>query len=382
MDLGKVEHILRSLGAKTQAAHGKVRCNCLLAPWTHPRGRDQKPSMVILQGKYGDPIYSCLGCHERGSLRDLLCFIWMKTGISTIRHIEVLDGEAEKVPEGVDRAVYEVRRRVRSVSHGDVQRKALARKVKEEGDDGEPWHDPEAIRKAEAVKELPWAEYEPFTGSIPRYALDRGLTVETCREWELGHDKRMKRLLIPMRDRKGRLVAVSGRIYVDDCPRCAVEYITVEDGVNPLTGKMTHKDVCPSCNRQPPPKYLHSKGFIRNLHLYGEHRVMDGRERVYVVEGQLDALMLWQWGYRPVVALLGSYPGESQIEKLVAYYDRLIIVPDGDKAGDEMATNIEGGVAWRIPVAVRRPPDKKDPGNLGRSGCLDLLGPPPVEIAA
>jgi len=378
MDLGKVEYIIRSLGAKTQVAHGKVRCNCLLAPWTHPRGRDQKPSMVILQGKYGDPIYSCLGCHERGSLRDLLCFIWMKTGISTIRHIEVLDGEAEKIPEGVNPAVYEVRRRVRAISHDDVQRKAVLRKVRDGDEDGgEPWHDPEAIIKAEAVQELPWSEYEPFVGSIPRYALDRGLTVETCREWELGHDKRMKRLLFPMRDRKGRLVAVSGRIYVDNCPRCAVDYTTVEDGVNPLTGQVVYKEVCPLCGRTPPPKYLHSKGFVRNLHLYGEHRVLDGRERVYVVEGHLDVLKLWQAGYRPAVALLGSYPGESQIEKLVAYYERLIVVPDADRAGDEMAANIEAGVAWRIPVVVRRPPEGLDPGKMTVEQFHDLLGEPP-----
>jgi hypothetical protein len=382
MDLRKIEHILRSLGAKTEVAHGKVRCSCLLAPWTHPRGRDQKPSMVILKGRFGDPIYSCLGCHERGSLRDLLCFLWMKTGISTIRHIEVLDGESETVPEGVNPAVRQVRRRVSAVSFDDVQRKAIERRLREGSEDGKPWFNPESIKKAEAVKELPWAEYEPFVGSIPRYALDRGLTVETCKEWELGHDKKMKRLLFPMRDRKGRLVAVSGRIYIDDCPRCRLDYITIEDGVNPLTGKTVYKEVCPSCNREPPPKYLHSKGFIRNLHLYGEHRVQDGRECVYVVEGHLDALLLWQWGYRPVVALLGSYPGESQIEKLVSYYERLIVVPDGDAAGDEMAENIKAGIAWRIPVAVRRPPDKEDPGSLGRDGCRDLLGPPPVEIAA
>jgi 5S rRNA maturation endonuclease (ribonuclease M5) len=377
MDLSRVEHIIRSLGARTEVKHGKIRCNCLLAPWTHPRGRDQKPSMVILNGKHGDPIYTCLGCHETGTLRDLLCFLWMKTGVSTFRHIEVLDGEAEKVPEGIDPVMRQARRRVSNVSLDDVHRKFITKMVKEKDEDAVPWHDGNSLKKAGEVPEIPWVEYEPYAGSIPRYAFSRGLTVETCREWELGHDRLMKRLLFPMRDRQGRLVAISGRIYVDDCPRCGVKYVQVEGGTKPMTGEPAIREVCPSCNQEPPPKYLHSQGFVRNLHLYGEHRVLDGRERVYVVEGHIDVLKLWQAGYRPVVALLGSYPGQSQVEKLVAYYDRVIVVPDADKAGDEMASLLEAAVAWRIPVVVRRPPEKKDPGEMTVQELRDLLGEPP-----
>lgn len=376
MDLGKVEHIIRSLGARTEVKHGKIRCNCLLAPWTHPKGQDRKPSMAILKGKHGDPIYTCLGCHKTGVLRDLLCFLWMKTGVSTFRHIEVLDGEAEKVPEGVDPVVRRVRRRASSVTVEDVHRKFIAKKVQEEDEDAVPWHDGDSLKKAEEVPEIPWSEYEPYARSIPRYALSRGLTFETCREWQLGHDRLMKRLLFPMRDRRGRLVAISGRIYVDNCPRCGVDYGEVEGGAHPLTGERIIKKVCSSCGREPPPKYLHSDGFKRNLHLYGEHRVLDGRERVYVVEGHIDVLRLWQVGYRPVVALLGSHPGQSQVEKLVAYYDRVIVVPDADRAGDKMASLLEAGIAWRIPVVVRRPPEQKDPGEMTVEELRDLLGEP------
>jgi DNA primase len=130
------------------------------------------------------------------------------------------------------------------------------------------------------------------------------------------------------------------------------------------------------------PKYLHNDGFDRNLLLFGEHRIKDGNDLVYVVEGHLDALLLWQWGYRPVVSLLGSFPGAAQIEKLVAYYERLLVVPDGDAAGEKMVEDIRAGVAWRIPVMARMPKKGKDPGSLGQQGCLELLGSPPVRIAA
>jgi len=394
VNTGKVEAIVKALGARDVTVKGnKVRCNCLLAQWTHPKGRDQKPSMVILEGTRGDPIYACRACHEKGSLRDLLCFYWTKTGHSTMRFIEVLDGETEKIPEGSNPDFFRQKRRVQLVSKVELDRAAITRRVEEAGD-GTAWHDKEALRKAAAVPVIPWSHYEPFVGSVPRFALDRGLMTSTCKTWELGHDKRMRRLLFPMRDRDQRLVAISGRRYA--CQWCGSQNIIQEnrctecrklepDGVLECSkcGSPTDdEERCAGCKRPMPPKYLHSDGFQRNYHLYGEHRVEDGSGLVYVVEGHIDALMLWQWGYRPVVALLGSAPGAAQVEKLVAYYEKVLVVPDGDEAGDKMVTDLKAMIAWRIPVMSRHPKRGKDPGSLGREGCRDLLGPPPVMVAA
>lgn len=394
MNTGKVEAIVKALGARDVTVKGnKVRCNCLLAQWTHPKGRDTKPSMVILEGTYGDPIYACRACHEKGSLRDLLCLYWTKTGRSTMRFIEVLDGEAEKIPEGSNPEFFRQKRRVQLVNKTEIDRAAITRRVEEAGD-GSAWHDKEMLRKAAEVPVIPWSHYEPFAGSIPRYALDRGLMTATCKEWELGHDKRMRRLLFPMRDRDQRLIAISGRRYA--CQWCGSQNIIQEnrctecrklepDGVLECSkcGKPTDdEERCAGCKRPMPPKYLHSDGFKRNLHLYGEHRVDDGGGLVYVVEGHLDALLLWQWGYRPVVALLGSAPGAAQVEKLIAYYEKVLVVPDGDEAGDKMVDDLKAMIAWRIPVMARRPKRGKDPGSLGLVGARDLLGPPPVTIAA
>lgn len=370
--ISKVDALLRAMGAREVRPKGdKVECTCLLAPWTHAGGRDSRPSMVLFEGRYGDLIYACQGCHERGAVRDLLCFIWMKTGQSTIRWIEWLDGQAEQVPEGVDVKIYRQRRRVERLSKAEVDLAALRRRAEESrGEQDGPWHDPGALQAAAEVPEISWAQYEPFVGSVPPYALQRGLTVETCREWELGHDKRGKRLLFPMRDRQGRLVAISGRRYA--CQYCGTKRtMKGEDKV----------ERCVGCKREMPPKYLHSDGFKRNLCLYGEHRVQDGSACVYVVEGHLDVLKVWQAGYRPAVALLGSHPGPSQVEKLVAYYDRVMVVPDGDGAGADMASKLEAMVAWRVPVAIRKPENGKDPGELSPEELLDLLGPPTSPVS-
>lgn len=391
MNLHKVELIVKSLGARDVTVKGnKVRCNCLLAPWTHLKGRDSNPSMVILEGRYGDPIYACRACHEKGSLRDLLCFIWMK-GFDTFQYIELLDGEVEKVERGINPVFHSQKRKVLDVKKTNLDRMMIQARVEAHGD-GKAWHDKEALKLADKVAELPWFKYEPFIGSVPKYALERGLTVETCKTWKLGHDKRMRRLLIPMFDRRGRLVAVSGRRY--GCQWCGseksvkenrcVECGNLESDLVNVCSKCGHatsdKERCAGCKKNLPPKYLHNDGFVRNLHLFGEDRMQDGNSLVYVVEGHLDALMLWQWGYRPVVALLGSHPGAAQIEKLVAYYDRVLVVPDGDDAGEKMVEALRGGIAWRIPLMSRVPKNGKDPGSLGQDGCLELLGPPPVSI--
>jgi hypothetical protein len=66
----------------------------------------------------------------------------------------------------------------------------------------------------------------PLKIELPPYASDpkpegRGISPEVLREWEIGHDVSMRRLLFPLRDRKGRLMAVSGRLYeTKHCVRC------------------------------------------------------------------------------------------------------------------------------------------------------------------
>lgn len=353
MDAYTLATMAQGLGASQVTTHGtKIQCTCLLAPWTHRYARDGSPSMVIfVEGRHGDPIYSCLGCHEKGSLRDLLCFLWMRTGHSTMHWIEVLDGEADPDAKPAIRAK---RRKLSGLTYEQTRQKRVVAAVRKvDPNQKGPWYDYQAIAMADAVPEIPATEWEPFAGSIPRYALNRGWTVETCKAWELGHDAKMKRLLFPLRDRRGRLVAVSGRLYAEDCVFCQ----------GPMRRPEDERASCALCGRNEPPKYLHSKGFKRNLLLYGEH-MKEGRHHVFVVEGHPDVISMWQSGFKPVVGLLGSSPGASQIEKLVAGYDKVITVGDGDKAGVEMNAKVREMIAGRVPVVTVELPPKVDPDSL------------------
>lgn len=367
MDVYAIESMVRQLGAERISVSGsKVQCSCLLAQWTHSSGRDTSPSMVIfVEGKHGDPIYSCLGCHEKGSLRDLLCFIWMKTRQSTLHWIDILDGEGDPVAKPEFRRA---RKKLAGFDYAKARQRRLATKVETITKRDGKWWDYMAIAEADKVTPIPEDEYAPHAGSVPRYALDRGLTIETCKAWELGHDERMKRLLFPMRNRAGQIVAISGRLYA--CPRCSSTEVKKVKG---------ERDRCGACNLGLPPKYLHSEGFKRNLFLYGENRQNEGSKHVYVVEGNLDAPLMWQVGYRPVVALLGSSPGAAQVEKLVAWWDAITVVGDGDKAGYDLGVKLKKAVNDRVPVKAPRLPDGMDPGKLAVEApevLEEILGPP------
>jgi len=383
--LGTLAALARDLGAReVRERAGKVTCSCLMARWTHFGGHDTKPSMVLYpHGRYGEPIYKCMGCHEEGALRDLVLEHWAATGRNLMHWVMALDGDGEARP-------VKASERLRAIPDepGFRRRQHLHNEVVKRFEDGRPFYDYRSLAEADAVAEIPADVYTPYRGSVPRYALDRGLTIETCKDWDLGHDRDGRRLLFPIRDHRDRLVAISGRLYSQVCIHCDGPIVR---GERDSEGKRI-RDYCRDCRRFEPPKYLHTDGFKRNLVLYGEHRRQDNVDgNVFVVEGHLDMIHLWQAGYRPVVAMLGSHPGPCQIEKLIAYWGRRItVVPDGDPAGIKMVAKIKQLVADRVPVTSRKLPDKADAASLlvahqrGELSTTDLhaiLGEPTVQPA-
>ncbi len=404
MDSYRLADIVRGIGGdRVSVAGDRVRCVCLLARWTHAKGYDTHPSMVLFpEGSHGDPIYTCLGCHESGSLRDLILDLWTQRRVNLMNWIEVVDEETS-VEDAEERSKSQradglAEREQDYVYRSSAARKALRKATRSQFKPqapGKPFYDYKAAEIE--LEEIPYARYAPNAGSVPRYALDRGLTIETCKAWELGHDKYGKRLLFPMRDRKGRLVAISGRLY--ECPSCGLgPPETVSPNVCTACGETVYgnldvDDHCPKCDHiemkrqravcakclwKSPPKYLHSKGFKRNFILYGENRIRidktDGR--LYVVEGNADVPAMWQLGYRPVVATLGSWPSQNQVEKMIRDADRIILVADGDQAGQDFATKMKKLVADRIPLTLKELPSGTDPNSL-MEGIEEFIGPPP-----
>jgi DNA primase len=128
---------------------------------------------------------------------------------------------------------------------------------------------------------------------------------ETGRE---SYDRFRGRLMIPIRDQRGRVIAFGGRIL--------------------SSGE---------------PKYLNSPEtpiFDKGRTLYNLDKAAPAARksgRMVVVEGYMDAIMIAQAGITEVVAPLGTALTEAQMEKLWTTVNTPLLCFDGDSAGQRAA---------------------------------------------
>lgn len=85
-------------------------------------------------------------------------------------------------------------------------------------------------------------------------------------------------------------------------------------------------------------KYVNTV-YPKTEHLYGLNITWPyclKERKVYVVEGNVDTLMMYQHGIKNVVGMLGSTIRATQLCLLGRFVDEIIFVPDGDTAGEKL----------------------------------------------
>ncbi len=158
-------------------------------------------------------------------------------------------------------------------------------------------------------------------------------------------DRFRDRLMFPIADRRGRVIAFGGRLLPGA----------------PATG-------------DPPPKYLNSPEspiFQKGRTLYGLGLARDAirqRGRAVVVEGYLDVIALAQADVREVVAPLGTALTVDQLAVLGRFTERVVACFDGDAAGRRAAARsfpvfIEAGL-WGRGIFL---PEGEDPDTFVRT---------------
>ena len=136
--------------------------------------------------------------------------------------------------------------------------------------------------------------------------VEAGLLIKV--EEKTPYDRFRGRLMIPIRDPRGRTIAFGGRI-IGDCE----------------------------------PKYLNSPEtplFDKGHTLYNLDKAAPATRktgRVLVVEGSMDVIALAQAGFREAVATLGTALTEPQLERLWRLAEVPILCFDGDSAGQKAA---------------------------------------------
>ncbi len=122
------------------------------------------------------------------------------------------------------------------------------------------------------------------------------------------YDAMRDRVIFPIRDFRGRVIAFGGRVLTDEKP-----------------------------------KYLNSPEspvFHKGQELYGlyEAKQAPGRlERVIVVEGYMDVVALAQYGITNAVATLGTATSTTHVERLFRLVPEVCFCFDGDAAGRKAA---------------------------------------------
>lgn len=177
--------------------------------------------------------------------------------------------------------------------------------------------------------------------------IDAGLLIENA-ETGKRYDRFRDRVMFPIRDSRGRVIAFGGRVLGDDKP-----------------------------------KYLNSPEtpvFHKGQELYGlfearkHNRNLD---EIIVVEGYMDVIALAQQGLRNAVATLGTATSEEHLKRLFRVVPNVLFCFDGDQAGRN--------AAWRALEAAlsslqdgRRArflflPEGEDPDTLVRSEGTDAF---------
>jgi DNA primase len=164
-------------------------------------------------------------------------------------------------------------------------------------------------------------------------ALDAGLVLESQRGGF--YDRFRGRVIFPIRDLSGRLIAFGGRIVDGE----GAKYVNSPEGA------------------------LYSKR--RNLYLlHAAKNAIREKKRAVLVEGYMDALRLHIHGYSETVASLGTALTEEQAKLLKRFADRCYICYDSDTAGQEatlrgMYTLQNSGLdVYVISLPVGKDPDE------------------------
>ena len=145
------------------------------------------------------------------------------------------------------------------------------------------------------------------------------------------HDLFRNRLMFPIMDVMGRVVAFGGRVLDDSLPK----YINS------------------------PETPVYTKG----RHLFALNLAKSSHEKhLVMVEGYMDAIALHQAGIDCTVASLGTSLTENQAQLLRKYTESVIIAYDADAAGQAAALrSLDILGAKGIKVTVLQVPDGKDP---------------------
>lgn len=141
------------------------------------------------------------------------------------------------------------------------------------------------------------------------YMFERGFTVDTLDEWQIGYDERSARITIPVYDEHGKLVGVKARAWQK---QKKPKYLILGDKEDQSRYGWPH--------------------YEKSLIVFGLHMLDAPVPVLVLVEGELDVIALWQIGI-PAVCTGSAHLSNTQARLIRQWCDELIVFYDSNTAG-------------------------------------------------
>ncbi|GHV37534.1 DNA primase [Synergistales bacterium] len=283
--------------------------------------------------------YHCFGCGKGG---DVFSFVMETEGLSFTEALELLADRAgveltraERTPkEKGKHSLYEVMELAQKIFRSSI--------LAPEGEAARAYLARRGVSLSDASRfELGWsaASWDSLwrqlktSGVSSQDAIDAGLLISSPKGQ---FDRFRGRVMFPIRDLSGRLIAFGGRLVDGE----GAKYLNSPEGA------------------------LYSKR--RSLYLlHAAKSAIKEKNRVILVEGYMDALRLHMRGYTESVASLGTSLTEEQARLIKRFSNRCFICYDSDAAGQ--AATIRGMYTLQtagLDIYVISLPTGKDPDEL------------------
>ncbi len=310
-----------------------------------PFHQEKTPSFTVSPDKQ---MFYCFGCSEGGNVFSFLMKLNHLTFPEAARHLAKKVGVVipERTMSREEKGRYTLAEQIRQVNElaAVFFIKSLQSPIGEDAREylrkrgiGEP-----AIRTFRlGFAPEGWSHLLEFLekkGVSPKLAEQAGLLVERTGKSQGHYDRFRGRVMIPIEDVDGRVIAFGGRVMG--------------------TGE---------------PKYMNSPEsavYTKGNTLYGLARTREAvREKGFalLVEGYFDLIALWSAGITNVAAVLGTALTRAQVDLLRRYSTRVVAVFDPDEAGRKaLARSLELFLAGNVHARAVILPDGHDPDEFVR----------------
>ena len=331
--------LVASYGIQVKHAGGSAKACC---PFHH----EKTPSFNINSAK---GFYHCFGCGESG---DAIKFVQKQEGLTFVEAVKKLAEqcgvkieETEDPNAGLRKRLYALmaelaafyRRCILQAKEGEIAREYLKSRALD-GAVAEDWGIGYAPNGVSNI--LRWAEKYKYT---PEELEAAGVIKAPTRPGDRGYHRFAGRLMFPVRDKQGRVVAFSGRQLV--AQKNSGKYVN-----SPETAIFKKSNVL--------------FGFDRASRAIGK----DSHCEVIVCEGQIDCIRLHASGFANAVAGQGTAFTDEHVRMLKRVASQAVLVYDDDAAGHKATIRSAGMLlAAEIPVRVVSLPDGDDPDSFLRT---------------